>query len=73
MAFAGNELVAKIDRFGYGARRSDFEVRMEWSDIEQFIAHFSQAKHPAAVEFESALKLTRALAAEGWKPPEISN
>jgi hypothetical protein len=69
----GNELIAKFDRFGNGARRSDFEVGVDWSDVEKLIAEFSRAKHPAAMEFESALELARALAAAGWKPPEISS
>ena len=73
MAISRDELISKFDRFGNGARRSDFEVGIDWSDIEKFIAYFSQAKHPAAVAFESALELARALAAAGWKPPEISN
>jgi hypothetical protein len=66
-------LVAKFDRFGNGARRSDFEVGIDWDDVERFVAQFSQAKYPRAIEFESALKLARALAVEGWKAPEISN
>jgi hypothetical protein len=73
MSVRGDELVAKFDRFGNGARRSDFEVGVDWSDIEQLIAQFSRAKHPAALELKSALELARALAIAGWKPPEISN
>jgi len=67
------ELIAKFDRFGNGARRSDFEVGISWSDVERFIANFSQAKHPDAMAFKNALELANTLTTAGWKPPEFSN
>lgn len=73
MTIADGEVVAKFDRFGNGARRSDFEVGIDWQDVERLIAHFSQAKYPEAMALESALKLANTLAEIGWKPPEISN
>jgi hypothetical protein len=72
-AISGTDLILKFDRFGTGARRSDFEVTISWSDVEQFIATFSQARHPEALEFKNALQLAKALKEAGWRPPEISN
>jgi hypothetical protein len=69
----GDTLLAKFDRFGNGARRSDFEVEINWRDIEELVAQFSAAKHPSAIELESAIKLAKALITAGWRPPEISN
>jgi hypothetical protein len=66
-------VVMKFDRFGNGARRSDFEVTINWSDIEQIITEFCRAKNPEALEFRAALKLSKALKETGWRPPEISN
>jgi hypothetical protein len=37
------------------------------------IAQFSRANHPSAMELEHAIKLSKAVTAAGWKPPEISN
>ena len=72
-AVIDGEVIAKFDRFGNGARRSDFEVGVAWSDVERFISEFSQAQHPAARALQSALKLANALGEAGWTPPEISN
>jgi hypothetical protein len=65
-------VVAKFDRFGNGARRSDFEVGIGWSDVEEMILQFSRLKHPAAVELDNAMKLAKALAQAGWTPTEAS-
>jgi hypothetical protein len=67
------EVVAKFDRFGNGARRSDFEVGVSWSDVEEFLSRFEQLAHPGAIEIQQALKIFRALTESGWKPPQISN
>jgi|SRR5580704_4883283 hypothetical protein len=69
----GSAVIARFDRFGNGARRSDFELTIHWSDVEQLIAEFSEAKHPEAVELQNALQLAKALKEVGWRPPEISN
>jgi hypothetical protein len=69
----GSEVIATFKRFGNGARRSDFEVKFSWADVEQLIAEFSEAKHPEAVELQNALQLAKALKEAGWRPPEISN
>jgi len=73
LGISGTELIAKFDRFGTGARRSDFELTISWSDVEQIIAQFSKAKNPEAVELQNALQLARSLKEAGWRPPEISN
>ena len=64
---------AKFDRFGNGSRRSDFELYIDWSDIEELISRFSQVGNPAAIELQNALKASRALTVAGWRPPEPSN
>jgi len=70
--FRRDALVANFDRFGKGNRRSDFEVEIEWSDVEEMIVQFSKAKHPSAIELASAVKISKALIEAGWKPPEDS-
>jgi hypothetical protein len=49
----GDSLLAKFDRFGNGARRSDFEVEISWNDIEEFISQFRTAGHQSAVELDN--------------------
>ena len=67
----GDELVAKFERFGNGARRSDFEVKISWSDVEAFISVFRQMKRPEALELEQALCLAKAAKEAGWNPLKI--
>lgn len=69
----GGTLAAKFDRFGNGKRRSDFEVEIDWADVEEIITQFSAAKHPNAIELEHAVKLAKAVIAAGRSPQKISN
>jgi hypothetical protein len=69
-----NQVVAKFDRFGLGTKRlSDFEVALEWSDVERLITEFAKAKNPAAIDFQVAMQVLTTLKASGWRAPEISN
>jgi len=69
----GGLVVAKFNRFGNGARRSDFEVQIYWEDVERLIAIFSKGNNPFAKELENALLLAKAVKEAGWREPEISN
>lgn len=66
---SGDFLVAKFDRFGNGARRSDFELTIDWPEIESFIAAFAKEKTPAAVELKQALDLLKMMKDAGWSAP----
>lgn len=67
----GGCLVAKFDRFGNGARRSDFELTIDWSEIEVFIGAIAEEKDPAAVELKLALELLKMMKEAGWSAPAI--
>jgi hypothetical protein len=62
---------ARFDRFGGGSsRKSDFEVLSEWRDVEEMIARFCEAGHPAALELKRARELAEAVKQIGWREPE---
>jgi hypothetical protein len=66
-------VVTKFDRFGGGSKRqSDFEVMMQWHDVEAIIDEFCKANHPSAVKLQSALELAEAIEELGWRAPENS-
>ncbi|MFZ5715909.1 MAG: hypothetical protein ACOY3N_24025 [Bradyrhizobium sp.] len=69
----GGCLVAKFDRFGNGARRSDFQLTIDWSEIEAFIGVFAEEKNPAAVELKAALDLLKVMKEAGWSAPAIAS
>jgi hypothetical protein len=63
-------VVAHFDRFGGGKyRKSDYEVIVEWEDVEEIVAKFCEAKHPKALAFQEATKLLSALKQMGWSEP----
>jgi hypothetical protein len=68
--------VARFNRFGGGEhRKSDFEVLIEWDDIENMIFRLSEAGHPNARALQRARELAEAIKTIGWSEPEreISN
>jgi hypothetical protein len=59
-------------RFGGGERRhSDFEVHVDWSDVEKIIEKFCEAKHPEAISLQEARKLAEAVKGAGWRRQRI--
>lgn len=61
-----------FNRFGNGARKSDFEVFTYWNDIERLLELFASAGHPDAVELVQARKLARAAKNAGWEPANLN-
>jgi hypothetical protein len=63
-------VVVQFKRYGGGEKRqSDFEVLMDWSDIESAIRELASVRHPRAVELTSSIKLADAAKAAGWQEP----
>ena len=48
---------------------SDFEVLMDWSDIESAIRELASARHPRALELTNSIKLAEAAKVAGWQEP----
>jgi len=62
----GEEVVQAVvtcfRRFGGGrVRQSDFEVYVDWQDLEKIIEKFCDADHPQALALQEARKLADAL------------
>jgi hypothetical protein len=60
----------RFARFGGGQyRHSDFEVYVEWQDVEKIIEKFCEAKHPEAMAVQTARKLAATVKGLGWREP----
>jgi hypothetical protein len=74
LSFSAGEIrsvvVASFPRFGSGnERRFDFEVRVEWDDIEKMIQKFCEAGRPEAIALLDARHLANAVKNAGWHGP----
>jgi hypothetical protein len=59
----------RFPRFGDGAKRqSDFEVHVEWKDVERMIHIFCNSGQPEAIAIRHAIKLAAAVQKAGWQP-----
>lgn len=62
---------ASFPRFGNGTKRlSDFEVLVEWSDVQTIIEKFCEAGHLEANAIREAVKLAAAAKDLGWREPQ---
>jgi hypothetical protein len=63
-------VVTRFPRFGAGTQRlSDFEVYVEWQDMERMLDVFCDSNHPDALRLREARRAAEALTAIGWKEP----
>lgn len=64
-------VVVDFPRYGNGKKRqSDFEVTVQWEDVEKILEKFCEAAHPEALAMRSAARLAAAVRELGWQPPE---
>jgi hypothetical protein len=62
---------AKFPKFGGGTKRtSDFDVLLEWSDVELLIDRFCEVGNDDASMLREAWKVAQALKSLGWREPQ---
>jgi hypothetical protein len=63
-------VATRFERFGGGdKRRSDYEVLVEWKDVQQIIETFCEHGYPEALALREAMKLAAAAKELGWRQP----
>jgi hypothetical protein len=74
-SYGDNEwmVVTRFERFGGGKHRlSDFDVAVNWKDVESIIEKFCEAGCLEALALRAARKLATAAKELGWQAPEIA-
>jgi hypothetical protein len=52
--------------FGRGERPRNYEVEINWLDLENLIAKFIEIEHPHAQYLKKILQLARSVGSSGW-------